>query len=460
MFNPTLAQTRFGTGTAPGAAMPPTLDIFIAQQMDGTDPMPRAYPRMDAAAVREAIARRDDLRRALGQLEKGTNAYAAQENRVRGNDRDLQRQPFLEFRTVLQRGVASPTGLRERLVWFWSDHFTAAGRDRFGRLSFSDYEDRAIRPHVLGRFGDMLQAVVFHPVMLRYLDQDASVGPNSPRGRRGEGGLNENLAREVLELHTLGVDGPYGQQDVRQLAELFTGMTITRNRGFRWREDWVELGPEEILGKSYGSRAADMAPIAAALHDLALHPATARHLAGKMARHFLRDDPPAAVIDALAQTYSESGGNLRAMTEAMLRHPMAWEAEAGNVKLPLEFIVSSLRAVGVGAADMLGWNYKAIRDHIHRPMSLMGHAVQQPTGPDGLAEADAEWITPQGLAARIDWAFNTLPVLAGGVLPDPQDLLDGGGVPAGERLRFAVGAAESRGDAVGLILSSPGFQRR
>ena len=231
----------------------------------------------------------------------------------------------LYLKEVGQRTLAaihSRTPLIERLTHFWSNHFTVsiAGKPVVAVL-VGAFEREAIRPHVTGRFHDMLRAVVGHPAMLIYLDNATSVGPNSRGGRARDKGLNENLARELLELHTLGVDGGYTQADVQELAKILTGWSVGRPKSdeagqFRFHRVIHEPGDKTLLGKRY--REAGMAEGEAALADLARHPATARHIATKVARHFIADRPPPAAVDHLARVFRDSDGDLGELTRAVI----------------------------------------------------------------------------------------------------------------------------------------------
>ena len=358
-------------------------------------------------------------------------------------------------KATFARAVRSDDPYRERLVAFWADHFTVAPRNRTERALPSILVDEAIRPHVTARFADMLKAVTTHPAMLVYLNQEASFGPGSPKGKRQKKGLNENLARELLELHTLGVGAGYTQDDVRQLAELLTGLTVGRE-GFVFDAKRAEPGAETVLGVTYAGK--DEAPILQALDDLAARPETAAHLARKLAVHFVADDPDAALVDDLAAVFRETGGDLRRVSEALAAHP---KAEIGTkARQPFDFLIASFRALGVGPDLILELEPRAFRRLILDPLQAMGQPFQQAPGPDGWPEREADWITPQGLAARISWAMQA-PQRLVRPLPDPRAFLTATlGARAGEKLTWAVGAAESARDGVGLVLASPEFNRR
>lgn len=360
---------------------------------------------------------------------------------------------------LLGRAVDSPHGFRERLAWFWTDHFTVAADDRRRTLFLGDMIETAIRPHVGGRFADMLRAVVRHPAMLTYLNQVRSVGPNSRVGKRRNRGLNENLAREVLELHTVGVGGSYTQVDVREFAELLTGMTLRDGR-FQFNPGLAEPGAETVLGKSYGSdNGAAVEEVEAALEDLAVHPQTARHLARKLLVHFVGPDPDDDFVEAVAVAYLLADGALPAAYEAMLSDRRAWALPLKKAKTPLGFVVSAMRAVGVTGADLAGLNRVQFFGGLMRPLEAMGQPLLRPLGPDGWSEDPASWITPSGLAARVEWA-NRLVQQRGKDL-EPMAFAERAlGVLLTPGLRTAVSRAETRHEGVTLVLASPAFNRR
>ncbi|NKX44751.1 DUF1800 domain-containing protein [Roseibacterium sp. KMU-115] len=418
----------------------------------------RAARRHPVAPYAETAALRAELQAANAALREG---QAGAEARRDAANAALVAAGRAGLRAVLARVLDTDAPLRERLVWFWADHFTVAAAGPTGRAAVPAFVDEAIRPHVTGRFADMLRAVIRHPVMLVYLDQHLSYGPGSAAAARGGRGLNENLARELLELHTLGVGGGYAQADVRAAAELLTGLMIDRDRAFVFRPAAAEPGAETVLGRRYGGDGpARIEDIDAFLGDLAAHPATARHLARKLAVHFVADDPPAALVEDLAAVYAAQGGDLMAVTGALVTHPLALAPTLAKVKPPLEFVASALVAGGVTAAEVAALEPGEVRRLLDVPLTHMGQPFQRPRGPDGWPEAPGDWITPQGLAARIGWAT----ALAGRLvdrLGDPRGFLDAM-LPglAGPDLRFAVGAAETRREAVALVLASAEFNRR
>lgn len=364
--------------------------------------------------------------------------------------------------TMLRR-AHTETAFRERIVAFWADHFTAIGKRGLIRRATSPYIEDAIRPFIAGRFEDLLVHAATHPLMVDYLDQRLSTGPNSERaqaaGNNRKIGLNENLARELLELHTLGVDGPYTQQDVTELAELLTGLTFDVQNGMKYQKRLAEPGAETVLGVTY-SETASLKTVHTALKDLARHPATARHIATKLAVHFGHDTPDPDLIDAVETAFIDNDGALLPVYEALLSHPSVWSPDLSNIKPPIDFMSSALRALAVPPMAFADRKERWTRRLFMEPLFDMGQRWELPGGPDGWPEEDAAWITPQGIALRVSWAMGA-PRRLMDPLPDPRDFVDHAlGRFADEPVRFAAAAAETRPEAIGLVLMSPAFQRR
>jgi uncharacterized protein (DUF1800 family) len=419
--------------------------------LTGPDPVMGQYPPLRLADV-VAATRAAHLARAAARKDQSKMAEDKAATRV------VEVLAETGFRTQIARALDSPDGLRERLVRFWADHLTVAHRNRLDAAVVASYVDDAIRPQVAGRFSDMLTSAILHPAMLIYLDQVASVGPASRFGMRQGKGLNENLARELLELHTLGAGQGYGQGDVRELAELLTGLRVDPAKGTVFDPRRAEPGAEVVLGVAYGG--AGMGPIQAVLADLAVRPETARHVAGKLVTHFLSDAPKPEVAAALARVWTDTGGDLAAVTGAMLERAEFWKQDAQKARNPTEFLIAALRALGVTGAEVMAASQRDFRQLVLAPLAAMGQPVRGPAGPDGWPEAATDWITPQGMAARIDWAMRA-PRRIRKSLPDPVALVQQVlGPRATDRLIWAVARAESRPEALGLILASPEFNRR
>lgn len=459
---PEQASVRFGCGLSPD--LPAQDSAALLAGLRGPDEIAARFLIDPFSAYAQNLVAALRLRRDVKAARKKGNAQrvAAAREDLATMRRSLTSQGHGWYVNTLLRWSATGAPLRERLAMFWADHFTAMGKSPFMVPAAFPYIEEAIRPNVNGRFADLLIAAVTHPLMLHFLDQSNSVGPGSRAAARAErlGGLNENLAREVLELHTLGVSGPYDQADVRQLAELFTGLSYKADGTFTFRKGYAEPGAETVLGARYGGGKSGIEPVLDALRDLAVHPATARHIAWKLAVHFVSDDPDPALVDHVAARFAETDGDLQEVYGALLDHPASWVSGTGNVKPPFDLIATSCRALAVTPEVMQGLAPRQVRRALVRPLSEMGQPLLKPGGPDGWAEEDAAWITPQGVSARLRWAVSAPSVLRS-PLPEPGAFVDTALGPfATEPVRFAARAAESRSDAIGLILSSPAFQRR
>lgn len=456
MFNPRVAEIRFGTGLSPRVSAPQSAEDML-NGIVGTDTMARDYPIEPFDSFRHRITTYQNARRNERRAKTDNDRDAATKAKKKANNGARRAYASMIRDTVLRR-VNTSTGFRERLAFFWADHFTARGKSNVVRFATSPYIEEAIRPNLAGRFEDLLIASVTHPLMLHYLDQAQSVGPNSKLGKRRGRGLNENLAREVMELHTLGVDGPYSQDDVRQLAELFAGLSLDDTAGFKFKPAHVEPGAETVLGKTYG-RKGSLQDVQAVLRDLARHPATARHIATKLAQHFVSDTPNPELVDSMTRAYLDSEGNLLNVYVALLNHPDSWQAEMQNIKRPVDFIASSMRALDVETSTIQNGNQKHLLNLIVTPMQLMGQPWEAPNGPDGWPEENEFWITPQFMAARLAWALSA-PQSLKQVLPDPRDFaVTALGRDAPPEVVFAASAAENRWEGIALVLASPAFQR-
>ncbi|WP_022705213.1 DUF1800 domain-containing protein [Pseudorhodobacter ferrugineus] len=444
---PTLAAFRFGYGLPAGAA---TADAVLAG-LFAPDDMAARHQTIGLGDALPLMARAHEARKMLRQDATQRAAY-------RTAIREVTAAAEAGVRAQFARCLDAPIGFRERLTAFWADHFTTKARSAAERPLPGTLVHDALRPHVTGRFADMLIAATLHPAMLVFLDQSASVGPLSPVGKRRNRGVNENLAREVMELHSLGVTADYGQADVRQMALLLTGLDSNLRDGFVFHPDRAEPGAEVVLGTSYGGDGLD--PIKAALTDLARHPATAAHIAGKLAVHFVSDAPDPDLVRAMTATYLETDGDLLAVYGSMLNHPSAWVPELMKARQPVEFVLAALRSLGMTGDDLQRMGSGPFSRMILKPMGRMGQDWQQPVGPDGWAEEAEAWITPQGLSARITWAME-VPGRLVRPMPDPVAFARRAlGSAADERVLWAVARAESTREGVGLVLAAPAFNRR
>ncbi|SER73894.1 Uncharacterized conserved protein, DUF1800 family [Tranquillimonas rosea] len=448
-----IAAIRMGYGLG-GAPMPEDPDAIVAGLLTDDDQR-KAYPMTGLAQASVLAAQLQAARRDLRKGVDGAKDEAKTLRRAVIAARDGA------ARQRLARILDTDTPFRERLTGFWVDHFTAVGQGPGRWALVPAFVDEAVRPNIAGRFADLLKAAVLHPLMLEYLDQSRSAGPNSRVGRTQRRGMNENLAREVLELHTLGSTGTYSQADVRQFAELLTGMTYTPRKGVRFQPALAEPGPESVLGATYGGPGGPaQADITEFLEDLAVHPDTARHVARKLAVHFQADTPDPDLVASLERAYRDSGGALTEVYRALLSHPAMWTEPGGKAKQPFDFVASSFLALGMQGSEVAGWKRRDWRQYVEQPMVKMGQDFFSPPGPDGWPEAADAWITPQGLSQRIVWSMRT-PAALRDTLPDPRAFVQTAlGSTASRRLAWAVGAAETRPQGVGLVLSAPEFNRR
>jgi uncharacterized protein (DUF1800 family) len=444
-----LGIIRFGLGRRSGL----TADVGAAELMDDLDrPAPPARittfrTRREREAQRASLrARREELSREVVMEQVGQLSRA---------DR---RDGLSDLREDVARRIEEPVGFRQRLVDFWANHFAADTRPGRFISARAAYIDEAIRPHVAGNFAQLLRAAALHPVMLNYLSQNRSVGPFSRVGRRTGRGINENLARELLELHTLGVDGNYTQGDVTQMARLLTGITFDLDQGYKFDPRIAEPGLIEIFGKRYGGRPVKEAHVFEALDDLALRSETAAHLATKLARHFVADDPDPQLIAHMQASYLASGGALRVLYQAMLEHPAAWGTRLGKTRMPLNWIAASLRATGVKPFTIRQLSDRDTQRSLRTPLQLMGQPHEVVPSPAGYDDDATAWVTPQALAARIDWAMGLTALLP--QVPDPRDFVaEAMGDMAGPALLRAARAAETRAEGVAIIIAAPDFIR-
>jgi uncharacterized protein (DUF1800 family) len=354
-----------------------------------------------------------------------------------------------EGKVRIEAAVAAEIGFVERLVWFWSNHFCVSA-DKIVSMAGA-YEREAIRPHVLGRFVDMLTAVETHPAMLFYLDNGLSIGPNSTAGINRDKSLNENLAREILELHTLGVRTGYSQDDVTRFANVLTGWTWvafgepSHGGEFVFVKRMHEPGEQTVIGKTYPDTGVNQGR--AVLADLARQPATAAHLAYKFARHFVADQPPASLVDKLAKSFTDSDGNLKELAKTLIAAEESWTLERTKLKRPSEWIISALRLTG--AQWVIG--------RVMGGQALLAEPLWRPPAPNGFT--DYEWTWIDGVSQRVDVADSFASRAAERL--DPVALVEAGlGPLASAETRNAVARAQNRAQALVLLLMAPEFLRR
>lgn len=380
--------------------------------------------------------------------------------------RDAQRERFIQEQTVhLAVTATTERPFRERLVAFWANHFTVSiTRGEVVGVAAS-FEREVIRRHLDGTFADMLVASTRHPAMLAYLDNFRSTGPDSPAGRRTGKGLNENLAREVLELHTLGVNGGYDQDDVEALAALLTGWSLDIGEGrmnrlrlamggapqssgaYQFHDFRHQPGPKTLLGTRYAQGGEEEG--IAALRDLAAHPATARHVATKLVRHFVADAPPEAAVRRVEAAFLDSDGHLPTVAGAVVDCPEAWADPLAKLKTPRDLVLSTARAL----------QYTDQGEAMLQSLRFLGQLPCQAPSPKGWPDTAAAWLGPEAVLSRVEWAEEVArhtPSHAERADDLAHDLL---GPVLSRRTSRAIARASGT-EKLTTLLASPEFQRR
>jgi uncharacterized protein (DUF1800 family) len=481
MLPSTIALNRFGLGGRPDDQPPSDPKRWLLQQLDRFEPRPQALAEVPPRAqvidqLGQYLAEQQMVARARRQAVPAampTGAAAMpqadpQANAAKRYFRQAIQQDYLVMNSArLDSALTTSSPFVERLVHFWANHF-AVSIDKLPVIGLAGLlEFEAIRPHVLGRFSDMLFAVEQHPAMLVFLDQAQSIGPESQAGMfaamrgRKQLGLNENLAREIMELHTLGVRTGYSQADVTEFARALTGWTVSGlGRGpaarliggspgqFQFAALLHEPGARRIMGKRYDEEGEAQAR--AVLLDLAASPATAKHIATKLARHFAGDDPPPALVERLSKAYLASGGDLPTVYRTLIQSPEPWAPKPLKFKNPWEWTVSALRAVGSNELDP-----KMAAGVLRQ----LGQPTWQPGSPAGWDDIAASWAGPDALVRRVEVAqrigakaASTIDARSLAEKLFPQSLSDA--------TRTAIARAESPADGLALLLVSPEFVRR
>ena len=463
------ALNRFGLGAVLSEPAPNDPKRWLNAQLDQFDPRPAAIANaLPSGKLIEMLRDSRDEKKELKAEAKQTGAdpedmkLQARQTGMAAPYADLREAYVAAVGARTSVAIATLTPFAERLVHFWSNHF-AVSVDKIVTVGLAGaFEFEAIRPHVMGKFADLLGAVERHPAMLLYLDQAQSIGPGSPLGARAaqrgkERGLNENLAREIMELHTLGVRSGYSQSDVTEFARALTGWTvgglakqpILQGPGpkFWFAAPIHEPGARMVLGKKYSQSGEGQAQ--AVLNDLALHPATARHLAFKLARHFAADDPPPALVTRLEQAYLQSQGDLPTVYRALIEAPEVWNGPP-KFRTPWEWTVAALRATGIKTIP----GKSAVN-----AFQQLGQPIWKPGSPAGYDDIAASWAGPDALYRRVELAQRiaersapTIDARRLGPALFPDSL-----APA---TAAAMTRAESGPQALALLLASPEMMRR
>jgi len=455
-----IAVNRFGLGSRPNEAVPADPKKWLLAQFSLYQPAPAAW----ANQTKTSVLLSDYVKK---QMEMCKADEEEKKSAKRMFKREVRDDYLAAVKARAESALTSPTPFIERLVHFWANHF-AISIEKPAVADFAGaFELEAIRPYVLGNFKDMLFAVEQHPAMLLYLDQARSMGPQSMAAQRAaerqpdkKRGLNENLAREIMELHTMGVRSGYTQNDVTEFARAMTGWSIAgigngkeRNNdvdtnGFMFRPQLHEPGTRAIMGKRYNQTG--KAQATAVLVDLATSPATATHIATKLARHFVSDTPPASLIDRLSKVFLQDGGNLTSLYRTLVESPEAWAPTPAKFKTPWEWVISSLR--GLGRQNLDGINIAPI-------LNQLGQPVWRPGSPAGYDDIAGTWAAPNALMRRVELAQRLAAPLG--------DKLDARKL--GEKLligaispqtKTAIARSESASTGLALLLISPELLRR
>lgn len=451
-----IAVNRFGLGGAPGELAAAGADPrgWLAKQAGMPAP---DYPEFGKLAHSSEALK--EYPRWIASLR--TAGARTVEETFREHFAPIMRE---EFGARLAAAAATPAPFHERLAWFWANHFTVSAEKPLVFALVGSFEREAIRPRVTGRFADLLLAVARHPAMIMYLDNHLSVrkGWQPRRVARSTafpppGGLNENLAREILELHTLGVNGGYTQADVTEFARVLTGWTVRPMMnvpgggapGFLFDPERHEPSPRTLLGRTYAEDGEAQGE--AVLRDLAAHPATALHIATKLVRHFIADEPPPGAVARIARAFRDTEGDLPSVYSALLACPEAWARPLAKLKTPIEYVVSCLRALPPLRAATPQALFFTLRGMGQRPFFA--------PSPQGWPDTAQAWAGADALWKRIEWSGILAARLGSGV--DPLQLArESYGEALGATTRLAIERAESRQQGLALWLASPEFQRR
>ncbi|MBC7477610.1 MAG: DUF1800 domain-containing protein [Pseudorhodobacter sp.] len=435
-----LEEIRFGYGPRAGRPLGVGFDVDrVLAQLTADDPDGAAWDRPTLASRYDLIQQYNTEKDTVAGVKPAT-AQA------------LKAMQVADIETFVARPAFAAAGFVERLVNLWANRITISNASGGVVRYMQNYRDEAIRPHIAGRYGDMLKATLWHPGMQLYLTQSNSFGPDSIAGKKRGKGLNENLAREFLELHSMQTG--YTQEDVTSLAMLLAGMA-SGEKGKRVDARRVQPGKKVILGQTFG----DDDPVAEIDHlvdYVALRPETAHNVAFFMARHFLADEPPADLVADLAATYSARQGDLPSVYRVLLEHPAARAPAREKLRTPQEYAAATIRLLGITPTSPV---FDKLMRKIPNAMAAMGQTPFRALRPDGWPEVSEGWLTPPMVAARIDWAVDMARRAGNGV--DPQAMVTTAlGDTASPLIRRAVSGAEQRWEGLAVLLGSPEFSRR
>ena len=444
-----IAAHRFGLGEPGLEGLRADPSAWLRSQIGPADAALGKDLVSSGAALQTVAALQRERQRARARSAEVPVADVASSGAPMADDELALRQIIqADQRSRLITALASQRPFAERLTLFWANHFTVSLAKNSARALVGSFEREAIRPNIAGSFETLLKAAVTHPGLLRYLDNHLSAGPHSRVAERSRriSGLNENLAREVLELHTLGVGSGYRQADVSAFAALLTGWRPGPAGSFDPR--WHEPGPKDLLGKRYpeGAQALD-----AVLRDLARHPSTARFVCAKLARHVVADDPPPALVERLASTWRRSDGELAQVYATLIESPEAWAGSPAKLKSPEEFVVSSARCLALPLESFAALALQG--------QSQMGQPTQRAPSPAGWPDRAEDWLGPDALWKRIEWS-HALALRVGTRIDARERAQRSLGPLLTDATRTQIERAADGPQALTLWLMSSEFQRR
>lgn len=441
-----IAANRFGLGVRLDevSTINSSPKKWLLRQIDNHYPLPNSFAKLPSSKQ---------------IIQKSINVRATKDKeKIKAHKKTAKQLFNEEMNARIQEDVITDRPFLERLVHFWSNHFTVSTKRKEVVGLVGSFEREVIRKHVMGNFSNMLMASCKHPCMLTYLDNIKSIGPKSKTGKKQGKGLNENLAREILELHTLGVNGGYSQTDVQALANIITGWTVNNKQGkgageFEFKQSWHEPGTHKLLGKDYKN--VGLSQGEEAIRMLAHHTSTAYFVARKLATHFISDNPSKKSVDKLARTFLQTGGNLPKLYKTLVELPESWQEQSGKMRSNHDLILAVAR-LAIFQPDERHIKY------IKKSMEHLGNAPFTAPGPDGFSDKEEDIIGPNIMLRRIEWAEEATQRFFKGLknymAADVAQAILGKNLK--QQTLEAILAAENKRERFAILFASPEFQRR
>lgn len=448
----TIAINRFGLGAKPSE--------FIAAHKDPKQWLISQLQLKPAIHFNSDVAHSNEIMQTLAELRKQKKSdqnnlksdKSSEAPQTKTPKVSYHRQTYLQLSIdTLKHAINSENSLNWRLLDFFSNHFSVSSASTVMTALAPTLEREAIAPCLLGRFDDLLISVIQHPAMLIYLNNEKSFGPNSKIAKKNGRGLNENLAREILELHTLGVDSGYDQKDVIELAKGITGWSVAnplkdKEQGFKYRRSGHEPGVRTLLNKTYSQKESEQGK--SMLRDLAVHPATAKHISYKLAHHFISDNPPASLVNKMTDRWLATNGDIKEVMTTMINADEAWHVEKLKFKTPREFLISSLRALDLETNNR----------QLYSSLVTLGQQPFKAGSPAGYSDREEDWNGANALMSRVNWAST---IAARTKKIQIEDIIKNSFSEYISQLSYqTISRAESRKQALTLFLMSPEFLRR